>query len=162
MVTVEPGQPVSAWPGLDSVRLWGHTAEALKVDDLVMTLGAGRKFTISQFPEGRLVREPFPLSAIYLLNPVQTVGEGAAAVTRARLDPVASVMAVVPNTKLGPLLGDSEAPVVLQRAASLMRHVPVYRLSIVRAFDRLPEVVDQLFAWHGAARMGTRVLEAAS
>jgi hypothetical protein len=163
MVTVGMEEPITASPGLDSVRLWRHTAEALQLDEGRLTIGAGRKYTVSQFPEGKLVRERFPLAAIYLLTPVQASPAAAGpAASRTLLDPVSAVMSLVTNTKLGPLLGDTEAAVVLRRAATVTRSVPVFTLSVVRDFDRLGEVVDQVFAWHGAVSSRESLLEVAS
>ncbi|HWA14782.1 MAG TPA: hypothetical protein VG817_00005, partial [Gemmatimonadales bacterium] len=57
-------------------------------------------------------------------------------------------LALVGHGKLTPLLGKEESAVTLQRATAIARKVPVYALSIVRDFARLPAVVEQLLAWH--------------
>jgi hypothetical protein len=150
IVTVEPHPPVMAWPGLGSLRLIPDTAKALRVDHLASPGEIGLKSTITQLPEEKLVWEQFPLTAIYLLAPVNELPGSDAVVERIRLDPLAGVLALVPNTKLGSLLGQMEAAVVLQRAASVTSAIPVYTLRVVRDLDRLPELADQLFAWHNA------------
>jgi hypothetical protein len=122
----------------------------------------GHKTTITQLPREKMVHDEFPLSAIYLLSPVERLADSGAAVERVRLESMAAVLAVVPNTKIGSLLGGAEAAVLLQRVARLTTLVPVYSLRIVRDLERLTEVVDQLFAWHGAVPSAERLLEAAS
>lgn len=107
-----------------------------------------RYHVLTDFPEDRLVLETVPLSAVYLLSPARPDGNAPAA-QRDLLPPITATVALVRQPKGGCLLGKSESAVVLDRAADLARTVSVYRLRVVRDFDRLDDVVEQLFAWHG-------------
>ncbi|HEY9448702.1 MAG TPA: hypothetical protein VIQ60_03080, partial [Gemmatimonadaceae bacterium] len=72
---------------------------------------------------------------------------------RAPLSGVAAAMALLPQARLAPLLGKSEASVLLDRAVRLAVAVPVYTLRVARDFARLDDVVQQLLTWHGGAPM---------
>ena len=63
---------------------------------------------------------------------------------------MASALALVRQATLGALLGGSEAGVVFDRAVTLAKAVPVYRLDVAPGLDRVPAIVSQLLAWHGA------------
>jgi hypothetical protein len=47
------------------------------------------------------------------------------------------------------VLGGEESAVSFDRAVTVARSVPVYTLDLVRGYERMPEVVAQLFEWHG-------------
>lgn len=158
MVTLEPGEPVEAWPGPASLRLWRHTADALGLDYLTQTIGAGAKQTLSQLPSEMVMSDPFRLSAIYILTPV--TGEGSdPAVERILLDPMSAALALVPNNKIGSLFDATDSAIVLKRIASITKTVPVYQLRVLRDFARLTEVVEQMFVWHGAVPSDRSVCE---
>jgi hypothetical protein len=144
-VPVQPGNVPRLAPGLPSLRLWSDTASRL--------FGVGdesegpRKHHVSQFTEGQLELRPVPFRAAYVLNPVASLPDGAAAV-RERLDTVAATMMLVRHAKLGPILAGTEAPVMLGLSADIARVVPVYALHVLRDLDRLDEVSRQVIAWH--------------
>ena len=145
--------PVKLWPGVHSMRLWGDSAERIAGDDPAAGAPPFQvKRTFSRLPEHLLAREPVPVSALYLLAPNRGNGP---AVQREPLAPVPAAAALVGHTKIGALLGKSEAPVVFDRAVQLASRVPVYRLDLARDFARLSAVVTQLTAWH----RGTAVCE---
>jgi hypothetical protein len=157
---LELGEPVIGWPGLGSLRLWQRTAEALGVENWVSDVGAGGKLIIGDLAREKVVAEPFVQSAIYVLSPFSEGSEDRPAVERVRMNPVASVLSLVPHTTLGSLLGHGpEAPVVLRLAADVARRVPVYSLQIARDLGRLSEVVEQIFAWHGGVPSETPLVE---
>ncbi|MBA2243759.1 MAG: hypothetical protein H0W11_02315 [Gemmatimonadetes bacterium] len=145
---VQIGRPPMLRPGIHQVRLRSDSASRLIYGEVPPRSGLAGKHVLTDFPEDRLVLDTMPLSAIYLLSPVRPESNAPAA-ERDLLPPMAATLALVRQTKGGCLLGRSESAVVLDRAADLARTVSVYRLRVVRDFDRLDEVVEQLFDWHG-------------
>jgi hypothetical protein len=160
---VDPRPPVTVWPGVHSVRLFGDSAEWLRVVESRGDNPFYEKHTLSDLQEERLLVEPAPLAAIYVLTPVLSPSPAQPAARRTRLTGVAAAMALIGHTKLGPLLGKSEADVVLGRTMDLAARVPVYTLEIVRDLDALHAVMAQLAEWHARsvaasqpiARVGT-------
>ncbi len=137
---------VKLWPGVHSMRLWGDSAERIAGADPAAGAPPFQvKRTFSRLPEHLLAREPVPVSALYLLAPNRGTGPVA---QREALAPVPAAAALVGHTKIGALLGKSEAPVVFDRAVRIASRVPVYRLDLVRDFAQLSAVVTQLIAWH--------------
>ncbi|HEV2130864.1 MAG TPA: hypothetical protein VGR27_07170, partial [Longimicrobiaceae bacterium] len=145
---VQIGRPPMLRPGIHQVRLRRDSASRLIYGEVPPPAGYAGKHVVTDLPEDRLVLETIPLSAIYLLSPVRPDGNPPAA-QRDELPSMAATLALVRQTKGGCLLGRTESAVVLERAADLARTAPVYRLRVVRDFDRLEEVVEQLFDWHG-------------
>lgn len=148
VLPVRLGEPPQAIPGVHQIKLWGDTAEHFGVAR--ERVEPGEKHLLYDFPAERLMGAPSPLAAIYLLAPVMT-GDASAAAVRTRLGDVPSALALVRHATLGPLFGGSEAAVLFDRATALARQVPVYRLDAAAGLERVPEVVDQVLAWHGAA-----------
>jgi hypothetical protein len=70
-------------------------------------------------------------------------------VERTLLPPARAALVLIGHSKLGSLLGGSESPVLLERAAAIAASVPVHRLMVARDLDRLPEVAARILAWHG-------------
>ncbi|MBA4157083.1 MAG: hypothetical protein H0X65_06360 [Gemmatimonadetes bacterium] len=147
---VSIGNPPMMRPGIHQIRLRSDSAARLIDGPLPARAGYGGKHVLTDINAEHLVHEELPLSAIYILAPVRADGSAPAA-ERHLLSPVEATVHLVRQNKGGLLLGKSESPVILQRAAALARGVPVYRLRIVRDFERLPDVVEQLLQWHGAA-----------
>jgi hypothetical protein len=139
------------WPGVHSVRLWGDSAEHVAGDD---PAGGAAPFevkrTFTRFPDRLLASEPVPLTALYFLAPYQENGHGPV-VLRTRIAPVPAALSLVAHAKIAALLGKSEAPRLIDRAARVASRVPVYRLDFPRHFERIGTVVAQLAEWHGAA-----------
>lgn len=168
-LAVEPSVPVTAWPGVHSVRLWDDAARRIVGDQTgLQSVGAYQlqrrdgkawptepfqgtnvtsKQILSRLPEDKLMLESTTLKAIYLLAPAQA-GANSPAARRTLLPAVRAALSLVQHTKLGALLGKSEAPVLFDRAVRVAAAVPVYELAIVRDLDRIPEVVTQLTDWH--------------
>lgn len=134
-------------PGVPQVRLWGDSAARLASGADARTDMFG-KLTIDATAGERSAAGDVPLSAIYLLAPVRAGAPSAA--RRTPLPPTAAAMALLPEARLAPLLGKGEGASLLEGAVRLAGAVPVYTLEVVRDFDRLAEVVDQLREWHQA------------
>lgn len=135
-----------ALPGVHAMRLWADSAGRL-MGDAAPTSPENDKLIVSDIPLTQRMQHPSPLGALYLLQPVKAEA-GRPAVARRQLNPMEGALALVGHGKLTPLLGKQEAAVTLQRATAIAKKVPVYGLSVVRDFERLPEVVEQLLEWH--------------
>jgi cytochrome P450 len=46
---------------------------------------------------------------------------------------------------------------MLQWIARIVSTIPVYRLDVIRDLERLPEVVQELMAWHGPVTVPGKV-----
>ncbi|HET7620741.1 MAG TPA: hypothetical protein VFK39_02450 [Gemmatimonadaceae bacterium] len=142
-------------PGVPQLRLLRDSARHLGGSDDAPR-GAGGKVIVQPDEATRTTRSELPLAALYLLQPMRTELAVESA-ERIPLAGVAAAMALLPQTRLAPLLGKSEAAVLLDRAVRLAAVVPVYTLRVARDFARLDEVVSRLLSWHGgAARAHTR------
>jgi hypothetical protein len=163
-LAVRPRAPVLAWPGVHSVRLMDDAASAL-VGDANGLKGVAAypmprrdryklppdqplvtKQILRGLPERKLMLEPTPLAAIYVLVPSRP--DGADAARRRPLSGVHAAVALVQHAKCGVLLGKSEAPVLFERAATVARETPVFWLSVVRDLGRIAEVAQQVARWH--------------
>jgi hypothetical protein len=149
VLPVELGVVPRAIPGVHQVKLWDDTAALFGLARDAAE--PGEKHLVHEFPDDRLMLTPSPLAAVYLLAPVTVENEPDDAATRVRLGDVPSAMALVRHATLGALLGGSEAAVLFERAATLARAVPVYRLDTAAGLHRVPRVVEQLLAWHTGA-----------
>jgi hypothetical protein len=136
------------WPGIHRLQLWPDSAERLAPGSVREGVLPGIKHQVVGLPESSLMTESTPLSAIYVLVPVKEPSAQAEAAERVRLGSIDAVLAVVRNATLGPLMGGAEAVRLFERACAIAEAAPVYELRYVRDFDRLPEVVDRLMAWH--------------
>jgi hypothetical protein len=105
----------------------------------------GEKPTLESLPAHQLESGTVPLGACYILNPTP---EDGASLVRHDLSPVRAALAFVQFSKLGALLGGSEAPVVLDRAVTLAGAVPAYVVDVPRDLRRLDGVAEQLIRWH--------------
>lgn len=145
-LVVDARQAPMALPGVHAMRLWADSADRL-MGDAAPKAPDNDKLIVSEIPMEKRMQQPSPLGALYLLQPVKAE-PGRPAVSRRQLSPMEGALALVGHGKLTPLLGKQEAAVSLQRATAIARKVPVYTLSVVRDFERLPEVVAQLMEWH--------------
>jgi hypothetical protein len=145
---VELATPAAALPGVHSVRVWDDSHRRFEAAGSRTLTGAGGKNVLAGLPLASLAHDPAPLGAVYLLRPV-TPEPGAAAARREALPATMASLALVHSAKIGALAGRSEAAVLLERATALAEQVPVYTLSVARDFERLDDVVTQLFDWHG-------------
>ena len=65
------------------------------------------------------------------------------------LPPVSAAIAVAHQTKLADsLIGMRAAGAQLSAAVKVAATVPVFTLAVARDLARLPELVEQIFAWH--------------
>lgn len=168
-LAVELHAPVTAWPGVHSMRLWDDAARRIMGDHAGLeSVGAYQlqrrdgkawptepfrgttvtsKQILSRLPEDRLMFDRVTLEAMYLLVPAEPDPNSPAA-RRTVMPAVRAAVSMVQHAKLGALLGKSEAQVLLDRAVRVANAVPVYKLAIVRDFDRIAEAVAQLCEWH--------------
>lgn len=142
------GPRVLMRPGVHQVRLWLDSAAHLEEEGMIPRTGFGGKQVLTDFTVDRLMREPTPVAAIYVLVPVKPDASRPPA-RRTLLPPMQAALSMVSHVKGGALFGGSEASVVLDRASELARKVPVYALEVVREMHRLDEVIGELNAWHG-------------
>ncbi|NNG15968.1 MAG: hypothetical protein HKM89_05745 [Gemmatimonadales bacterium] len=143
---VELGHPIQLWPGVHSVRLWADSAERLAPDRIGTSREYGGKHVLDELSKDALANHVAPLSAVYILSPPPQTPSGPA--TRSRLADVPAAMALVQHTKIGALLGKSEAPALFERAVAVARDVPVYSLEYERDFAHVDHLVQQLLEWH--------------
>ena len=139
------GRPV-ARPGVHAVRLWEDSAERLAVRRYGDPGSLGRKVVVPAVPVELLATADAPLRAVYLLT--GRAPDGDAPAQRAPVAARDAAVQLVRQTSAGGLLGGVEAARVLERAAAVVRAVPVYALDHVRDYARLDEVADAVAAWH--------------
>lgn len=152
-VAVDPTLPVTVLPGVHRMRLCDDAATRFVPAAAAAERGVDGKRVIDERADARRILDPAPLAAIYLLAPVRA--EHTDQVVQRRLLPARlAAMSLVRHAKIGALLGGTEAPLVIERAAAIARSIPVYELTVVRDLDRMNRVVDQLMAWHGAEYAG--------
>ena len=104
----------------------------------------------------RLTRAP--LSALYLLESV-SAGTIAEPLERQRLDGPEAVFGLLGQTKIGALLGGSEAPGVFASVVALAEGSPIYKLRVTRDYERLSTVVERIMGWHGGVGARANTLE---
>jgi hypothetical protein len=136
-------------PGVPQLRLLRDSARHLGASTDALA-GPGSKVVVRPDEADRTARSALPLAALYLLQPIRT-SLAVESAERIPLAGVAAAMALLPQVRLAPLLGKSEASVLLDRSVRLAAGVPVYTLRVARDFARLDEVVSRLLAWHGGA-----------
>ena len=141
----DQGEPWAA-PGLQRVRLWEDSARALGAS-AVGTDGA--KSTLDLLPRDQRQDAGARLDACYFVGPVAAVEP----VAREQLSSVHAAVACVCFSKLGSLVGGTEATATLDRCARLVRGVPMYAASIPRDLGRLDEVATTVAAWHRERRL---------
>ena len=147
MLAVELLPEVRALPGILGLRLRDDSAQTVLPPDIERRRGVDGKHVVQRLSEDRLMLAKSPLAAIYTLAPVARA-YGHPVVRRTRLSPKASAMSLVPHSKIGVLLGRGEAAVVLDRAVTLAREVPVFRLEVARDLGEIGTVVNQIIDWH--------------
>jgi hypothetical protein len=136
-------------PGVPQLRLLRDSARRLGASTDAHA-GPGSKVVVQPGEAERTDRSTLPLGALYLLHPVRS-SLAVESAERIPLAGVAAAMALLPQARLAPLLGKSEATVLLDRAVRLAAAEPVYTLRVARDFTRLDEVVARLLEWHGGA-----------
>jgi hypothetical protein len=136
-------------PGVHHLRLRSDSARHALEQPEAHPRGIDGKLVVSDLGDDRLLLVPRPLSAIYVLDPAP--GSAERAVVRTPLAVPFAAVALVQHVKSAVLLGPPSAPALLDRAARVVRHVPVFRLQIARSLARLAEVTETLAEWHGSA-----------
>src|SRR5690606_15208076 len=147
------GSAPLAGPGLHAARLWADSARVVGIGQAAPA-AVGPKTVFRALPEERVSHCTHPLAALYLLAPVREAPDGAA-VRRTRLSGMEAALVILGHAKLAPLLTGPEAPNLFRHATALAACVPVYRLEIVRDFDRLEEAVATIRDWHAQSLAGT-------
>jgi len=137
-------------PGVHSVRLRSDTARRLGERFARATLTEGYKQTLTNLPRRALGWEPAPLAAVYLVRPTRAIDDGKAVAREAMPATRAAVSMALEKKLTDDLIGLREAGSMLQWIGDVVSAVPVYRLSLLRDLERLPDVVRELMAWHGA------------
>lgn len=138
--------PPLAYPGVHAVRLWADSAEQV-ASDRKSRVGLGGKLVVDDLEGAQVMHDPSPLEAVYLIAPMKADADRPAA-ARNETTSIEATLALVGQAKVGGLLTGSEAPTQLERASRLADKVPVYRLELMRDWDRLDEVVDTIRGWH--------------
>jgi hypothetical protein len=145
---VIPGEPPMCIPGVHSVRLRSESAARFPRTRDAEPAG-GR--VVDELPDEKLMTERVPLSALYLLSPVDRA-QAAEPVRRVPLPSFQGTIAVLGHAKMGSLFRESEATANFERAAAVTRALPVYQLEIVRDLDQLDEVTRCIIGWHADER----------
>ena len=148
MLPVDPRGPIAAWPSMPAVRLLHDSATQLRYAS-GQTHPVTNKYHVNELPAEQVEVRRLPVGAIYELAPVLP-GPGVAAVERERLKGTAAVGTLLRHHRAGTAIGSVESMNLFLRASDIVRHVPVYRLHVVRDFARLPDVVARIRDWHAA------------
>lgn len=156
ILPVDPGPPATAWPAMPAVRLLDDSAARLRHADGATQDPKSGKYRVTALGDSQVETSRTPLAAIYELAAV-TSSETTPAATRVRLTGGIAVMTLLKHHKTGIVLGQAESRNLFDRAALIARHVPVYRLEVARDFERLPDVVAQIFSWHSASAAAATV-----
>jgi hypothetical protein len=146
MLPVHPGSPATAWPSMPAVRLLHDSASHLRLAN-GQTHPVTNKYHVNELPAHQVEMSRLPLGAVYELAPVPS-GPGVPAAERIRVTGPAAVSTLLRHHRAGTAIGSAESMNLFVRASDIVRSVPVYRLQIARDFNRLPDVVAQLRAWH--------------
>lgn len=149
MLPVDPRVPVTAWPSMPAVRLLHDSASHLRYAS-GQTHPVTNKYHVNELPPDQVEMRRLPLCAVYELAPVPA-GPHVPPVERIRVRGTAAVGTLLRHHRAGTAIGGSESMNLFVRASDIVRTIPVYRLQVARDFSRLPEVVDQIRAWHSAA-----------
>lgn len=139
------GRP-EVWPGIHSLRLQPDAAAQFASQSGPDQREDG-KHLVTDLPGERLEQSTCPLAAVYLLVAAESLASGGAVIRR-KLAPPLAAAAIVAQGKISEMLGPSQAPVLLQRAARVASLAPVYQLAVQRDLGRLDEVAGQLAEWH--------------
>jgi len=148
MLPVQPGSSTTAWPSMPAVRLLRDSASHLRYAS-GQTHPATNKYHVSALPPDQVERRRLPLGAIYELSPVADA-PGTPAAERVCITGAAAVSTLLRHNRAGDAITAVDSMAVFLRASDIVRAVPVYRLHVARGFERLPEVVARIRAWHAS------------
>jgi hypothetical protein len=146
MLPVDPRQPVMTWPSMPAVRLLHDSASQLRYAR-GRTHPATNKYHVNELPPNQVERRRLPLGAVYELTPVAAL-PSRDVVQRTQVKGTAAVGLVLRHHRAGTAIGGAESVNLFTRATHIVRTVPIYRLEVVRDFDRLGEVVARIREWH--------------
>ena len=156
-VVIGKGTPPTVRPGVQSVRLFQDSAAWLSAPAPIAGT-SDVKATFGQLSDDarRLTRAP--LAALYLLEsvPAGTIGEP---LERHRLEGPDAVFGLLGQTKIGALLGGTEAPGVFASVVALAEGSAIYKLRVTRDYERLGTVVERIMSWHGGVGARANTLE---
>ncbi len=147
LLVIDPGPPATVLPGVPRLRLRDDSFESIPLDLCSAERGPDGKHVVSRLPEERRMLSPGTLLALYQLEPV-VPSPGGNAVERERFSTMAAAAMMASHGKNASILGQMETFDVLERAHSVARQVPVYRLAVSRELDRIGDVARQLIEWH--------------
>jgi hypothetical protein len=137
-----------ARPGVHSVRLWDDSAERFSSMG-ESRLGLSDKRTFDVLPDEALQDEARPVAALYELTPEpRGIAPNDLPVRRVLLDPPAATIALMRHSKLGALLGGSEAMEVFDRCAVIAARAPIYALHVTRDMSAIDAVATTIAGWH--------------
>ena len=133
-----------AIPSLPWIRLWRESFEAL--------FGGDRVADVFEDDDGKLrvdvgagllpfAKEPCPLRAIYVLDDRENLPDGQLIKT-SLIPPAEAVGIIMGRTSMLPLLNQEQVAGVFKSLGELVKTVPVWRLTLVRGLDHLPDAVD--------------------
>jgi hypothetical protein len=142
------GAPVTAWPGIQSLRVHDDVVSALGAEAPGAETREGKRLLTSLDP-AQLLDAPAPLAAIYLLAPIDD--DDLPPVEYETLPTPIAAMAIVSHVKIARMLGAAASATMLERAAAIARTVPVRLLQTPRDLARLDEVARTVLGWHGGA-----------
>lgn len=147
---VLPGPPALAMPGIHSLRVRAGDADAERLlgRPIIEEPGRDGKVFLPPLPVERVLNQPAPLAALYLVIPTAPDAQTDAAV-RSAVDSVPASIFLVGQSKISAMLGPSFVSGLLDATSKIVGSVPVYQLRIVRDLELLPRVVEQIFNWHG-------------
>jgi hypothetical protein len=156
-VVIGKGVPATVRPGVQSVRLFRDSAAWLSAPAPIAGT-SDVKATFGQLTDDarRLTRAP--LAALYLLESVPA-GTIAEPLERHRLEGPEAVFGLLGQTKIGALLGGTEAPGVFASVVALAEGSPIYKLRVTRDYERLSDVVERIMGWHGGVGARANALE---
>ena len=86
-------------------------------------------------------KEPCPLRAIYVLDDGENLPDGQLIKTSI-IPPAEAVGIIMGRTSLLPLLNQEQVAGVFKSLGELVKCVPVWRLTLIRGLDHLPDAVD--------------------
>ncbi|MBL8998682.1 MAG: hypothetical protein JNL44_15320 [Gemmatimonadetes bacterium] len=144
---VDPTDPVVVRPGIPSARVREDALHVLGVAPGAATERDGKR--LLSFGAAARGAEPLRLRALYLLDPAAASDEVGPHVERRPLSPALNAISVIAHVKIGRMLGPQAAQPMLERAAQVLRSVPVFSLRVPRALDLLRPTAERILSWHG-------------
>lgn len=143
-VPVKQADKVVLCPGVPQLRLWRDSALQL-ANDRASEADSSRKLVLDGLPPEMVSAAPVPFAAGYFLAPVKS---GEAPVSREPLHQIQSALGLIEHSKIGALLGRSDAAQVFEQAAAIAQKVPFYLLKVRRDLSQIGDVAATIRSWH--------------